>query len=106
MTLGRTTYVVVDEADLLAGSGPRLQTLRALPRSTNAFGLHPERQLFLICATWSDTWSSVATELCERARDVVKISIHPDVPKTPQGVRLRQEPSERLEDFRTWFRDE
>lgn len=100
LSLSRTSYVVVDEADLLLSPGSWLDQVRAV------LGLgRADRQLLLVSATWSSALDAVAEELC--GDELVRLRVFPDVPPIPQDVRLFVGDEElRREALLEWVRSE
>eukprot|EP00747_Dinoflagellata_sp_TGD_P208313 gnl/TRDRNA2_/TRDRNA2_81816_c0_seq1.p1 gnl/TRDRNA2_/TRDRNA2_81816_c0~~gnl/TRDRNA2_/TRDRNA2_81816_c0_seq1.p1 ORF type:complete len:651 (+),score=87.71 gnl/TRDRNA2_/TRDRNA2_81816_c0_seq1:84-2036(+) len=81
LNLERTSYVVLDEADLLVSPRVWMPQVRSLLAQ-----IRPDRQLLLFSATWPAWAEESATELC--GEEMVRIRVEPPVPHIPQEVQL------------------
>jgi len=83
INLDRTTYVVLDEADLLLSRGWKawLPQVKAILSR-----IRPERQLLMFSATWPESADQDVDKLC--GSELVKIRVDPQLRPVPQDVRL------------------
>jgi len=84
LSLERTTYIVVDEADLLILPGLWVESVRFILSAS-----HPEHQLIFTAATWPEEAHKTAVELC--GDELVWVKVEPSI---PQDVRLFGETEE------------
>lgn len=97
LSLRRTSFVVIDEADLQLEHEPWLIKIHKALR-----GAHPCRQTALMSATWSDKLQPEADKLCQGA-DFMRLCLTPDVPTVPQELLLLPGDSGSPEARRAWL---